>query len=103
MNARDLLAEMPAWPALMNAETGALYLGISVASFQNLMRRARVRPVDMGMSLVRWRRSDLDVLVTSLPTRGAANDDDVPELDFNAALELSSRRAAKVRQSRPIP
>jgi hypothetical protein len=97
MSLHEQLAEMPDWPILMNAATAALYLEISPASFHALVRRAGVRPVDMGMGLVRWRRRDLDDLVTALPARQTSQEQPPPGADFNAALERSARRAGQGR------
>lgn len=105
MSRLERLAEMPAWPILMNAETGALYLEISQASFQALVRRIGVRPVDLGLGVVRWRRRDLDELVTGLPVRGAANPDQPTTPDFDTALARSAQRAGHARgqSRRPRP
>jgi predicted DNA-binding transcriptional regulator AlpA len=98
MTAQERLAVMPAWPALMNAETGALYLGLSEAGFRALVRREQIRPVDMGMRLVRWRRGDLDALVTALPAYGLnQREGGAAADDFDAALERSARRGANAR------
>ena len=100
MTAAQRLAEMPAWPILMNAATGALYLEISEGSFLGLMRRKGVRPVDLGASVVRWRRSDLDTLVGALPARGAGVGDEPPAVDFESALNRSAQRATRRRSGR---
>jgi len=91
----DLLSAMPAWPALMDAATGALYLEISPASFQALVRRAAIRPVDLGLGVVRWRRSDLDDLVARLPVRGGGTQADVSPPSFEDALARSATRTGK--------
>lgn len=88
---------MPAWPALMNAATAALYLEMSPSSFLGVARRKGLRPVDLGLALVRWRRSDLDELIGTLPFRGEDHQAIGGPADFDDALERSARRAVRRR------
>lgn len=97
MSTADRLADMPAWPILMNAATAALYLEISSGSFLALARRTRIQPVDLGLGVVRWRRDDLDRLVAELPHRGGAATPEPANCDFDAALARSSKRLAEPR------
>ena len=94
MSISGQLNEMPAWPALMNSETGALYLELSVGSFRGLVRRSGIRPVDLGLGLVRWRRSDLDALVSALPARGPTDAEAPTTSAFDDALARSAAKAA---------
>ncbi len=65
------LAQLPDWPALMDADTAALYCcGISVATFKAFANLHGVKPIDMGLRLLRYRRRDLDALIDRLPARG---------------------------------
>ena len=99
MSLEERRAEMPAWPLLMGASTAALYLEIAERSFRALARRAGLRPVDLGLGVVRWRRDDVDALVAALPRRGAANDDPAagagldPADAFDAAIARSALRS----------
>jgi len=92
MSVADQLAAMPDWPALMNAGTAALYLEISEASFLALARRSSLRPVDLGLSVVRWRKVDLDTLVGALPARGAQGQAEGSDDPFETALRRSAVR-----------
>lgn len=46
----------------------ARYLSLDEGSFALVVEKAGVRPVDLGLPLIRWRRTELDRLVGSLPT-----------------------------------
>lgn len=86
----------PDWPALMDAQTAASYLSCSVDTMRGVTARAGVKPVDMGISRLRWRRKDLDALVDSLRPRGAPMaSEGAPEPDpANDALAAVERRIA---------
>lgn len=102
MSRIEQLGGMPDWPALMNATTAALYLEISPASFQALARRNRVRSVDLGLNVTRWRRVDLDQFIETLPVKdqsGVTIDGD----PFDEALQRASRRGAQRRKERGTP
>lgn len=99
MHTDNQLARMPAWPLLMNAAIGALYLGLSPASFLGLMRRCGVRPVELGLGVVRWRRSDLDSLIGALPYRGELAPQGPSAPDFDAALARSAQRRPTRRRA----
>lgn len=61
---------MTDWPALMTDEHAAAYLDMSEASFRIIAARHKVKPVETGLRMTRWRRTDLDRLIDSLPLRG---------------------------------
>lgn len=88
---------LPNWPATLTTEMAARYLMVGENTFRAIAARSGIRPVDLGASLVRWRRSDLDGLVDKLPARGADCVDLQPnEIDpAAAALERVRRRRAK--------
>lgn len=62
--------KLPNWPALMDEETAAAYLGVGAVSFRAIAGKAGARPVELGLRLLRWRKADLDRLVEGLPLKG---------------------------------
>jgi excisionase family DNA binding protein len=48
-------------------ELAARYLSLDERTFALVVEKAGVRPVDLGLPLTRWRRTELDRLVGSLP------------------------------------
>lgn len=61
-----------AWPGLLTTELACAYVSLSEQSFRLMARKFEVSPVDCaGLAVCRWRKSDLDRLIDSLPTRGA--------------------------------
>lgn len=93
--------DLPFWPALLDEELGAAYLSVGRSTFQGVVARAKINPVDMGAEVVRWRRVDLDRLIDSLPPRGAMVEPQQPVNDphpasaFDDALAKASRRAGR--------
>lgn len=63
---------LPNWPALMDETIAAAYLGVGTTSFRVLAVRNGLRPVELGLRLCRWRKSDLDGFVERLATQGEA-------------------------------
>jgi hypothetical protein len=61
---------LPNWPAVMTTQRAARYLDISENSFRALAKREGVRPLDLGMVAMRWRRADLDNMVDRLSLQG---------------------------------
>ena len=86
---------MPNWPELMDLETASSYLSLSPSSFKVVSGRADVRPVDLGLRLLRYRKLDLDRMVHSLAGRGASRLDEDEEAGSN---ELVARALARVEQ-----
>jgi hypothetical protein len=87
-----------AWPALLTTELACAYVCLSVASFRFLAAKLDVSPVECGgLAVTRWRKTDLDRLIDSLPARGAemtvepANSTDPAA----AALQKVLRRAKR--------
>lgn len=84
---------LPNWPALMDTEMAASYVGLCPATFQLVAARYNVAAVDLGVRATRWRKADLDRLVDRLPARGDPKDT-APVVDLaQAALEKAERRA----------
>jgi len=52
----------------------ARYLMVGEHTLRTIVHRAGVQPVDLGVSVTRWRRSDLDALIDKLPYRGDFED-----------------------------
>jgi hypothetical protein len=95
MTAIQRLSAMPAWPLLMDAATGALYLEVSPESFLAIVRRAGLRPVDLGVGVVRWRRPEIDQLIQGLPVRGGQGSPALEPIDFDAALQRAAKRPSR--------
>lgn len=53
-----------AWPALLDRTQLAAYVGFAE---QTLMRILPVRPVDLGIRGVRWKRREIDEWIENLP------------------------------------
>jgi predicted DNA-binding transcriptional regulator AlpA len=93
--------DMPAWPALLDEELGAAYLSVGRATFQGFVASQKIKPVDMGFQVVRWRRADIDRVIDSLTARGAKVTDQEPVNDASpvadpqSALERAARRARR--------
>jgi|ERR1700740_1787899 len=61
-----------AWPALLTTDLACVYTSLSESSFRWLAHQRGVKPADCaGLSVTRWRRSDIDRMIDSLPERGA--------------------------------
>lgn len=86
------LDQLPSWPALMDTEMAASYVGLCPATFQLVASRYSVAAVDLGVRATRWRKADLDRLVDRLPARGDPKDTAPVDL-AQAALERARRRA----------
>lgn len=95
-------APLPNWPILMSTALAARYLSMDENSFVQVTRRAGVRPVDLGLAMVRWRRGELDRLVNDLPATSGLSGalDPVPDAERAATIakrvvdELASRASA---------
>lgn len=57
---------LPNWPLLMPTSLAARYLSLDENNFLHVASAGDVRPVELGLELTRWRRSDLDRLVGKL-------------------------------------
>lgn len=98
-----------AWPGLMTTETACAYTSWSEDSFLYLAAQCGVRPVECAdLRGTRWRRSDLDRMIDSLPEKGAPKPDGaardgsaaaaaVANDPAAAALEKAAQRARKGR------
>jgi hypothetical protein len=91
------------WPALMDEKTAAAYLGLGAASARAWLRRAGVRPVELGLRARRWRRSDVDAALEGLPARDGTSvrDSCATQRDgVDSALAAVARRIAFPPRSR---
>jgi excisionase family DNA binding protein len=84
----------------MSTAMAARYLSLDENSFALLTQREGVRPVELGLSMVRWRRTELDRLVSALPTAStrpikdaASEDPDRAEFIAKRIAEELARRA----------
>lgn len=87
----------------MDAFTGAAYLMMSEASFRHVTRRRGVAPVDFGgLSLQRWRKSDLDAMLASLQvvvdTSAGPGGPSPPPLANDPGLEALERARQRGRR-----
>lgn len=90
---------IPAWPALMCRETFRAYLDdLGDATLKAI---CPVAPVDLGNSVIRYRRSDVDRWIESLPLRQLrrASDDgqDAPAAQPEPAAANDRASAAVAR------
>jgi excisionase family DNA binding protein len=92
---------LPNWPILLGTVLAARYLSLDEHSFGIVAAKAGVRPVDLGLPLIRWRRSELDRLVAKLPnstsdeTAPRATDPDQAEILVQRIVQgVASRMAA---------
>lgn len=59
---------LPNWPVLLTTEMASRYLSLDENSFNLVVHRGGVRPVDLGLAMTRWRRTELDRLINALPS-----------------------------------
>lgn len=90
---------LPDWPALMDRAMAADYLRVSQGSFTVIAAKQNLRPVQMDVDVIRWRRRDLDALIDSLPLRGVPSDPEAAAaalavIPGAAGLEKARRRLA---------
>ncbi len=94
-----------AWPALLSRKQLTFYVGLSRSSIAKV---CPVAPVDIGLSVVRFNRRQIDNWLSTLPPRGAparpgaendAGDGElIPITDSRlTALEKARLRAAKTK------
>jgi hypothetical protein len=95
-----LSAALPNWPALMDARLSAAYCDMAESTFRALAALRGVRPVDLGLSVTRWRKRDLDALIDSLPTRGEP-DAPPPALTQDPAAEALERARKRHEERKP--
>lgn len=95
---RAAASPLPYWPSVMDTARAASYFELSEGSFRQLAARNHILPVELGMSVVRWRKQDLDDLIDRLPLRGhldsaSASASGLTEADLiRIALENVRRR-----------
>jgi len=87
------LTPLPNWPILLTTELAARYLSIDENTFAMLAETSNLEPVDLGVSLIRWRRSELDRLVAKLPAVVWA-----PETRASNAKELDQASIERIVQ-----
>ncbi|PZR37215.1 hypothetical protein [Caulobacter segnis] len=91
-----MIGSLPHWPAMMDLELACAYTQLGETQFKALSARYNVAPRDLGgIRGVRWRRSDLDRLIDSLPARGEPSDQDAAVDQAQAALQRVRKRAAR--------
>jgi predicted DNA-binding transcriptional regulator AlpA len=80
--ARDSTHIPDAWPGLLDREQLCAYVGIGD---QTLMRILPVRPVDLGIGVVRWSRVQIDHWIAGLPPRLRAGRNSTQDMTAPAA------------------
>lgn len=74
-----------AWPALLTTDLACAYTQLSEQSFRWLATQRGLKPADCaGLAVTRWRRSDIDRMIDSLPERGAEITPQEPAQDPSA-------------------
>ena len=92
-----MIGALPNWPAMMATDMACAYVSLGESSFQALAAANGVRPVDLGkLRGVRWKRSELDRLIDSLPaadepSRVRADPSAPPSSDAQMAQQALSR------------
>jgi hypothetical protein len=89
----------PAWPALMDLATALAYCTLKEDAFRSVTGRQGVRPVDLGMSCVRYRRADLDAMLDKLTMR-APKLPDQPAEATGVVYELADPAAVALERAR---
>lgn len=87
---------MPAWPAMLTTELACAYTSLSEGSFKAFAKLNRLQPRECaGLAVTRWRRTDIDAIIDSLPARGAEMPLDAPPVadPVDLALQRVRRRA----------
>jgi len=59
---------LPNWPILMSTDMAARFLSVDELTFALVAERSNLKPVNLGVPLVRWRRAELERLVAKLET-----------------------------------
>jgi hypothetical protein len=89
----------------MDLETASQYLSLAPGSLVAFLRRNGVESVDLGARLRRWRREDLDALISRAPAVGSARPARVYAAIGEEALAAVERRSfarSKARRRRTI-
>lgn len=81
-------ADPPAWPAMMDLPLALAYTTLKEGAFRAVMARAGVQPVDLGLSILRWRRADLDGAIDRLPLKPTKSRPDATEDSPPPAVHL---------------
>jgi hypothetical protein len=88
------IVTLPGWPAMMDDALACAYTSLSTESFRAVMAMKKIAPVDMGLRVVRWKKSDLDRVIDSLPLRGSdppVDQGGVPVIDLGAEAIARAR------------
>ena len=76
-----------AWPAVLSQDVLSAYTGMSKETLGGILT---VRPLDLGARCVRYRRSDIDAWLETLPQRGETHAPPSPP-DAQDGLQSGSR------------
>lgn len=89
-----------AWPGLLDREQLCAYVGLGD---QTLMRILPVRPVDLGIGVVRWSRVQIDQWIAGLPPRLRAGRNSTQDKSAPAAAPADiEQEMAEQRRSEAI-
>lgn len=89
------------WPALMDLATASEYLSLSPGTLVAYLQRHGVQRVDLGARLRRWRKEDLDQLISRTPAIGSpAVRCVLAKAGEDAIAAVERRTFARVRQRR---
>jgi hypothetical protein len=85
----------PYWPAVMDLETASNYLSLSASTFRAVAARADIHPIDLGVRLLRYRRTDLDRMIQQTTDRTPAEPSHADDRRQEQALARVSRRSRR--------
>jgi hypothetical protein len=91
MMSRRAPRDLPNWPAAMETELAASYVGLGETSFRGWAARNGVMPIDLGVAVIRWRKRDLDAAIEASPLKPGEGS----TIDLEAAQAAALARVAK--------
>lgn len=93
---RPMIGSLPFWPALMDIDLACAYTQLGETQFRALSAAYKIPPRDLGkIRGVRWRRSDLDLMIDMLPAQGEPSELVALPDPAQAALDRVQRRAGR--------
>jgi hypothetical protein len=78
----------------MDTALAASYVGLGETTFRGWAARHGLKPIDLGVSVTRWRKSDLDAAIDGSPLRPSE------EADLGIEAAQAAALAAVRAQSR---
>jgi len=100
MHEQNITNFLPGWPELMDLSMASAYLSLSERSLRTIAAREAIKPVDLGLRLLRYRKSDLDRLVRDLAAGAGPSKLDESKAEADRIAELALARVAERGWSR---